>query len=94
MTQIHNNMSLALLLPSHPARRTPRYYEKHGEPLFSSHMIDLSEEPIGENIEVCKGYLERMSKIGPESLGQTAWWASCHNEARLIPASFVPAEKR
>ncbi|GMI24077.1 hypothetical protein TeGR_g11612, partial [Tetraparma gracilis] len=41
-----------------------RYYEKHGEPLFSSHMIDLSEEPIGENIEVCKGYLERMSKIG------------------------------
>jgi len=41
-----------------------RYYEKHGEPLFSSHMIDLSEEPIEENIEICKTYLERMSKIG------------------------------
>jgi fructose-bisphosphate aldolase class II len=41
-----------------------RYYEQHGEPLFSSHMIDLSEEPIEENIEICKGYLERMSKIG------------------------------
>jgi len=41
-----------------------RYYESHGEPLFSSHMIDLSEEPIEENIEICKKYLERMSKIG------------------------------
>jgi len=41
-----------------------RYYETHGEPLFSSHMIDLSEEPIEENIEICKGYLSRMSKIG------------------------------
>lgn len=41
-----------------------RYYETHGEPLFSSHMIDLSEEPIEENIEICKDYLERMSKIG------------------------------
>lgn len=41
-----------------------RYYEKHGEPLFSSHMIDLSEEPIEENIEICKEYMKRMSKIG------------------------------
>jgi fructose-bisphosphate aldolase class II len=41
-----------------------RYFEKHGEPLFSSHMIDLSEEPIEENIEICKDYLARMSKIG------------------------------
>ena len=41
-----------------------RYFEQHGEPLFSSHMIDLSEEPIEENIEICKQYLKRMSKIG------------------------------
>merc|ERR1719329_74023 len=41
-----------------------RYYETHGEPLFSSHMIDLSEEPIEENIEICKEYLSRMHKIG------------------------------
>ena len=41
-----------------------RYYEKHGEPLFSSHMIDLSEEPISENIEICEHYLRRMSKMG------------------------------
>jgi fructose-bisphosphate aldolase class II len=41
-----------------------RYYAKHGEPLFSSHMIDLSEEPIEENIDICKDYLARFSKIG------------------------------
>lgn len=41
-----------------------RYYEQHGEPLFSSHMIDLSEEPLEENLEICKSYMERMSKIG------------------------------
>lgn len=41
-----------------------RYYEQHGEPLFSSHMIDLSEEPIEENIEICKDYLGRFAKIG------------------------------
>ncbi|MFP4287737.1 MAG: class II fructose-bisphosphate aldolase [Bacteroidales bacterium] len=35
-----------------------------GKPLFSSHMLDLSEEPLEENIEICKRYLERMSKIG------------------------------
>ena len=35
-----------------------------GKPLYSSHMIDLSEEPIEENIEICKTYLARMSKMG------------------------------
>jgi fructose-bisphosphate aldolase class II len=40
------------------------YYEVHGEPLFSSHMLDLSEEPLEENVEICKRYLERMSNIG------------------------------
>ncbi|HEY9129696.1 MAG TPA: class II fructose-bisphosphate aldolase [Sulfurovum sp.] len=40
------------------------HYKLHGTPLFSSHMIDLSEEPIEENIATCKAYLERMSKIG------------------------------
>lgn len=41
-----------------------KHYESYGVPLFSSHMIDLSEEPIEENIATCKTYLERMSKIG------------------------------
>lgn len=40
------------------------FYKEHGKPLYSSHMIDLSEEPIEENIEISKRYLERMSKIG------------------------------
>ncbi len=40
------------------------HYQEHGYPLYSSHMIDLSEEPIEENIAICKSYLERMSKIG------------------------------
>lgn len=40
------------------------HFEKTGKPLFSSHMIDLSEEPIEENIEICKSYLERMDKMG------------------------------
>ncbi|MFK5958598.1 MAG: class II fructose-bisphosphate aldolase [Lutibacter sp.] len=40
-----------------------QFYKENGVPLFSSHMIDLSEEPIKENIEICKTYLERMSKI-------------------------------
>ena len=41
-----------------------RQFKKKGKPLFSSHMIDLSEENIKENISTCKKYLERMSKIG------------------------------
>ena len=41
-----------------------KHYEKSGKPIFSSHMIDLSEEDIKENISTCKKYLERMSKIG------------------------------
>jgi len=40
-----------------------RYFERHGEPLFSSHMLDLSEEPLEENIEICVKYLERMAKF-------------------------------
>jgi len=40
-----------------------RYYSAHGEPLFSSHMIDLSEEPMDENLDICAEYLERMSKL-------------------------------
>ncbi len=40
-----------------------KHFAETGKPLFSSHMIDLSEEPLEENIEICKGYLERMSKM-------------------------------
>lgn len=40
------------------------YFKETGRPLYSSHMIDLSEEPLEENIEISKKYLERMSKMG------------------------------
>ena len=39
------------------------FYKVHGKSLYSSHMIDLSEEPLEENIDICKRYLERMSKM-------------------------------
>ncbi|KAL3934559.1 MAG: hypothetical protein SGBAC_009750 [Bacillariaceae sp.] len=39
------------------------YFVQYGEPLFSSHMLDLSEEPDEENIAICKKYFERMAKM-------------------------------
>jgi len=41
-----------------------RKFEATGQPLYSSHMIDLSEEPIEENIEISAKYLKRMAKMG------------------------------
>jgi fructose-bisphosphate aldolase class II len=41
-----------------------KHFAETGSPLYSSHMIDLSEEPLEENIEICKTYLARMSKMG------------------------------
>jgi fructose-bisphosphate aldolase class II len=41
-----------------------KHFKAHGKPLYSSHMLDLSEEPLHENIEICKRYFERMSKMG------------------------------
>lgn len=40
-----------------------RHHASHGVPLFSSHMLDLSEEPLHENLEICRSYLGRMAKI-------------------------------
>lgn len=40
-----------------------QHFKNRGKPLFSSHMLDLSVEPLEENIETCKRYLERMSKM-------------------------------
>ncbi|MBN2236589.1 MAG: class II fructose-bisphosphate aldolase, partial [Bacteroidales bacterium] len=41
-----------------------KHFAETGKPLFSSHMLDLSEEPIEENIEISKKYLARMAKLG------------------------------
>jgi fructose-bisphosphate aldolase class II len=40
-----------------------QHFKETGKPLFSSHMLDLSEEPLHENLEICAKYLERMSKL-------------------------------
>jgi fructose-bisphosphate aldolase class II len=41
-----------------------KFFAETGKPLFSSHMLDLSEESIEENMEICTKYLARMAKIG------------------------------
>lgn len=41
-----------------------KHYDRFGKPLFSSHMLDLSEEDLIENIDICKRYLERMNRMG------------------------------
>lgn len=41
-----------------------KHFEETGKPLYSSHMLDLSEEPIEENMAICKEYLARMDKMG------------------------------
>ena len=40
------------------------FHEQRGYPLYSSHMLDLSEEPIAENIEICTQYFEKLSPLG------------------------------
>src|SRR4030095_16686527 len=41
-----------------------KYFNKYGHPLYSSHMLDLSEEPLHENIETCAAYFRRMTDMG------------------------------
>jgi fructose-bisphosphate aldolase class II len=62
---LHTDHAAKKLLPWIDALLTygEKHYSEYGKPLFSSHMLDLSEEPLQENIDICKRYLERMSKI-------------------------------
>lgn len=63
---LHTDHAAKKLLPwiDGMLEASEKFYAETGKPLYSSHMIDLSEEPIEENIEICKKYLERMSKMG------------------------------
>jgi len=63
---LHTDHASRALLPWIDALldASQEHFEQYGKPLFSSHMIDLSEEPIEQNIATCKEYLSRMSKIG------------------------------
>lgn len=45
-------------------KASEKHFNIYGKPLYSSHMIDLSSEPIKENIKICKKYLKKMSKLG------------------------------
>ncbi|MGP1871322.1 MAG: class II fructose-bisphosphate aldolase [Arsenophonus sp.] len=72
------------------------YYKINGKPLFSSHMIDLSEEPLVENIEVCSQYLQRMKKMEMTleiELGATGDEEYNNNNNELNSPSFYTQPK-
>lgn len=62
---LHSDHCAKKLLPWFDAmlEADEAYFKQYGEPLFSSHMLDLSEEPDDENIEICARYFERMEKM-------------------------------
>ena len=63
---LHTDHAAKKLLPwiDGLLKASENHFQLNGKSLFSSHMIDLSEEPIEENIAICKEYLKRMNKIG------------------------------
>jgi len=63
---IHTDHAAKKLLPWIEGLLTAgeKHFAETGKPLFSSHMLDLSEEPLHENLEICKQFLTRMSKLG------------------------------
>ena len=65
-TILHTDHCAKKLLPwiSGLLEASEEYYAKHNKPLYSSHMLDLSEEPIEENLEICVEYLKRFHKVG------------------------------
>ncbi len=40
-----------------------KYYDQHKRPLYSSHMLDLSEEHLEENVETSLQYFEQMKRL-------------------------------
>ncbi|MFA5460643.1 MAG: class II fructose-bisphosphate aldolase [Sulfurimonas sp.] len=63
---LHTDHAAKKLLPWIDALldESEKYYKTNSRPLYSSHMLDLSEETLQENIAISKKYLQRMSKIG------------------------------
>lgn len=63
---LHTDHCAKKLLPwiDYLLDESEKHFAATGKPLFSSHMIDLSEEPLEENVELCKKYLARMDKMG------------------------------
>ncbi len=63
---LHTDHCAKKLLPwvSGLVDESEKHFEQTGKPLYSSHMLDLSEEPIEENIEISCEYHKRMSALG------------------------------
>lgn len=63
---LHTDHCAKKLLPwiSGLVDASEKNFEKHGHPLYSSHMLDLSEEPIEENLDVCVEYFKRFKEVG------------------------------
>ncbi|HIP60293.1 MAG TPA: class II fructose-bisphosphate aldolase [Campylobacterales bacterium] len=63
---LHTDHAVKKLLPwiDGLLEASEAHYKVHGTPLYSSHMLDLSEESLEENLSICEEYLKRMSKIG------------------------------
>ncbi len=63
---LHTDHAAKKLLPwiDGMLEASEKHFEATGKPLYSSHMIDLSEEPLEENIDISKKYMERMAKMG------------------------------
>ncbi len=62
---IHTDHAAKKLLPwiDHMLLAGTQYYKQHKKPLFSSHMLDLSEESLEENIEISRTYFQKMSAM-------------------------------
>ena len=69
-------------------------FAKTGQPLYSSHMLDLSEEPMHENLEICAKYLERMAKIGHDARRSNSASPAAKKTAWTIPTSMIPSSTR
>jgi fructose-bisphosphate aldolase class II len=62
---LHTDHAAKKLLPWIDAllEASQEHFNATGKPLYSSHMLDLSEEPLNENLDICASYLEKMSKL-------------------------------
>ncbi len=63
---LHTDHAARKLLPwiDELVKFSHEYKKVHGVPLFSSHMLDLSEESLNENLSTCEKYLAELSELG------------------------------
>jgi len=63
---LHTDHCAKKLLPwmEGMVKASEAHFEKNGHPIYSSHMLDLSEESIEENLDICESYMKRMTAIG------------------------------